>query len=142
MSYTESGDTMSEVEIDLQDVNWAALLNGSQYGGGEERFAGMVRQRGRGIGSVLSAIASFLPVFLNSKLGSALTSALTSTGSQIIGDIARGENVINATKTRARASVKNLTGLGRKRTKTPIAVVSAHSKKKRVQNRSLLFNNA
>jgi len=98
---------MTEFNYDM--INWSNLLQ-EQTGNGMF-FRGVEMQRGRGFGAIVSMLPRLIPAFLNSPVGKELISA----GSNIISDVKTGSDVKTALKKRGRQSIRNLTGLGKKK---------------------------
>lgn len=112
---------MPTVPIDLNTVNWEQLLQ-NQNGGGSFIGTPFQRggQRGKGLGSVLATLFRLIPSFLKSPVGLEMISS----GKSVASDIIEGKSLRGAIKEHGRQSVKNLTGLGRrKRIKSPLAIL-------------------
>ena len=104
---------MAPVVVDLNTVNWEALLGAVQRGSGP--FAGRQfqrgGQRGRGLGGILATLLKMIPTFFASTVGQ----EVLNTGKSVVSDVIAGKSVKGALKEHGRQSVRNLTGLGRRR---------------------------
>lgn len=110
--------TMTRQLYDSNRENWSALFGAVRDGGRNQGGTGKIAyftggrpQFGGGIGGILRRILSAIPSFLSSPIGKSLVSA----GANVASDIREGASVGDALKTHARSTVRNLTGVGRRR---------------------------
>lgn len=105
---------MSRPAYDSTKENWNGLFtHGTLVGRGGRiaHFHGVRPQHGAGIGGVLRSIFRLIPSFLSSPVGQNLVSA----GANIVNDVNNGSSLKDSVKSHARASVRNLTGVGKRR---------------------------
>lgn len=116
---------MPSVVVDLNTINWAELLSHNQTGRGSFIGHPFQRggQRGRGLGGVLASLFKMIPAFFTSPIGQEVFNS----GKSIVTDIMAGKPIKGAVKEHGRQSVKNLTGLGRRKSiKRPVGVLKPH----------------
>lgn len=108
---------MSRSIYDSSKENWAELFNhnsvmsGKGNGGRISHFSGVRPLYGAGIGGILRSLFRIIPSFLSSPVGQNLVSA----GANVVNDINNGASLKDSVKSQARSTVRNLTGVGRKR---------------------------
>lgn len=99
---------------DSSKENWNELFtqNFALTGRGKiSHFTGVRPQYGAGIGGVLRSIFRLIPSFLSSPVGQNLVSA----GANIVNDVNNGSSFRDSVKSNARSTVRNLTGVGKRR---------------------------
>ena len=128
---------MPQVSLDISSVDWDILLKNGQHGRGP--FIGTPHQRGgqrgRGLAGLLTSLVGMLPTFFNSDVGK----EILNTGKAVVSDVISGEPVGSTIKKRARQSVRNLTGLGKKSIKRPVGVLKPHKPERTKRKRSVLL---
>lgn len=106
---------MSRAVYDSSKENWDGLFtHGSVQigrGGKISHFSGIRPQNGGGIGGILRSLFRLIPSFLSSPVGQNLVSA----GANIVNDMNNGSSLKDSVKSQARSTVRNLTGVGKKR---------------------------
>lgn len=107
---------MSRSMYDSSKENWDGLFSHSSAmtGGGSGKishFTGVRPQHGAGIGGVLRSLFKLIPSFLSSPVGQNLVSA----GANIVNDVNNGSSLKDSVKSHARSTVRNLTGVGKRR---------------------------
>lgn len=114
---------MTRQLYDSNRENWSGLFGVGQGGGGQggtgkiSYFSGGRPQFGTGIGGILRRILSAIPSFLSSPIGKSIVSA----GANVASDVREGASVGDALKTHARSTVRNLTGVGKRRRRRIVA---------------------
>lgn len=130
---------MPSVPVDLTKVDYKTLIRKNVLGGGPfigQRYQRGGSQRGAGLGGVLTAVASVLPQFLKSFIGQ----KIVHTGSQVINDVIAGDSLGKSLKKHGRTAVREMTGLGpRKSINKSVKVMKPHFVKK-ISRRSKYLN--
>lgn len=103
-------DRSVDIFQELGPVNWDDVFaKQSQMGAG--RFVGRGYQRGRGFGQFLHTLRYIIPAVLSSPVGQELVNLTRG----IVEDVKSGQRLTRSFRRRARQSVRNLVGVGKRR---------------------------
>ena len=98
---------------DANTVNWKSIFLHQTGAGDIARFRGLVSQRGAGLGAIVKTLLHLAPIFLKSPIGQQLVGV----AKNVSKDVMAGEKIQGSMKKHARAAVKNMTGIGKKKKK-------------------------